>query len=787
MGMPIWKTDYGKYESGQLLEYGISERKRGREMMKNKNFRKILITMAMCSALLAVDLSAAAAPAVYGAWAGMRSEADAAYDTLPSEPRETMRMSAGAGFYASVQDMTMVDGYYIRKVSAAEMGANPKALQAALDEAGTNATAARPYKVVLEPGKYTVNTVIRLLGNTCLYLEGVTFVQAKNEGYNMLVVGNESGAEKGYCYENITICGGTFDKNGNASKTLMKVGHAANFIMENVTMTNIKDAHFMEVAGVNGFTMRGCTVSNMTVTGKAIATYEAIQFDILVDKHIGGYGYEDLISQNILIEGCTFTNLSRGVGNHNAVLNNPMRGIEIKNNTFQNIKSLALRFMDVRNCSITGNTITGTPRAIEFDSVMQEGTYFGTTLDKSSGTPKKYIKPDADQQILVSGNTINCSGKDADGESPTVCVYLRGMEITKAVKAKDGDKVPKGDYYLSGVTIENNKMTTTQHAVFFRNGRNSTVNNNQIVCKGKTDSDDAIYLIQKSIDNTVTKNTIKNPSGSGISLYTKASAKLIADNKITSARNCGIFVDACTAEEITGNTISKPKKIGIVMTANSGSKNISRNTITSAPEGGINVGATNTDLNMSGNIIKKCGSAQILLNNNSTAQTIYVSKNTLTGKSTADGILCTGGNVVIANNKISSNRYSILLTDNVKGTVVFNTCKKNKHNDLSIGFGQYFGYGLAKPASLKAKAKGAKAAQLTWKAVSGAKGYQVFRATEKDGFYTKVATVSKPSYKDQKLKKKTTYYYKVVACNYSGNKNIAVGGDFSQTVTLKTK
>lgn len=65
--------------------------------------------------------------------------------------------------------------------------------------------------------------------------------------------------------------------------------------------------------------------------------------------------------------------------------------------------------------------------------------------------------------------------------------------------------------------------------------------------------------------------------------------------------------------------------------------------------------------------------------------------------------------------------------------------------------------------------KAAKSGQaiLTWKKVNGASGYEIYRATSKNGKYKKIATVKKNSakttYKDRKLEKNKKYYYKVRA------------------------
>ena len=71
-------------------------------------------------------------------------------------------------------------------------------------------------------------------------------------------------------------------------------------------------------------------------------------------------------------------------------------------------------------------------------------------------------------------------------------------------------------------------------------------------------------------------------------------------------------------------------------------------------------------------------------------------------------------------------------------------------------------------------------ATIKWTKVTGAKGYEVYRATSEDGEYTKVATIKSGttvSYKNTKLTPGCHYYYKVVAYNsameYSGYSDVA--------------
>ncbi|HAT89194.1 MAG TPA: hypothetical protein DCS73_05525 [Roseburia sp.] len=90
--------------------------------------------------------------------------------------------------------------------------------------------------------------------------------------------------------------------------------------------------------------------------------------------------------------------------------------------------------------------------------------------------------------------------------------------------------------------------------------------------------------------------------------------------------------------------------------------------------------------------------------------------------------------------------------------------------------------------TLKAKASDAKNVKLTWSKVKGANGYEIYRSTGKNGKYKKVTAISKAgttSYKNGKLKKSTTYYYKIRAYRKVDGKKVY--GDYSSVVSVKTK
>lgn len=85
--------------------------------------------------------------------------------------------------------------------------------------------------------------------------------------------------------------------------------------------------------------------------------------------------------------------------------------------------------------------------------------------------------------------------------------------------------------------------------------------------------------------------------------------------------------------------------------------------------------------------------------------------------------------------------------------------------------------GANKPAKPKIKKITSKRKTITikWTKVKGARGYIIYRATKKKGSYVKVKTISKAttlSWKNKKLKKKKSYYYRIAAYKVVAGKTI---------------
>lgn len=754
-------------------------------------------------------------------------------------------------YFANVEDGSIVDGYYIVKVYASEITSASKTytvVQRALNEAAANATSSNPYKVVVEPGNYTLTKSLHIYSNTYLYMEDVTFTQSASVKSNMLKIGTTSDTQTGYYYKNITIdggtSGGTFNENGN-SNTAIKVAHTKNFCISGITLRNTVDAHLMEIAGVNGFTVNNCIFKEQTMVSRQYL--EAIQIDYLIPSHFSGYAYEVLANKNISVKNCTFSDVPRGVGSHTSIQNLPLNKLTIKNNTFYNLESAAIQLQNCINCTISNNTINKCPRAITIYSMRNygEGNYLASTVTNAGGIASTvscdYIRPSGDQNIIIKNNSITCSGDDVyNPEYERAAILIAGTDCPTDSTPVSGDILPSGNYYVSGVSICKNTISTSQYGIILQDTKKSTIISNTVSFT-TTNAQIGIQLRNSSTDNTIQKNTIKNCNGTSIFIYAGSSCKSLSNNVIKKSNFCDIWVKASTVKSIKSNTLTSSGVHGIFLDSatvttlannklqsvgsysiavssgkvtkiyqniirSSGShsiviyndaavSSISENKLSSGGGYGINIGSINSNLKISSNTIKKSGDAQLYINTDNTSKKITITNNTFSGTSNECGIFVNSGRVSLSKNTLSHFWVPIQILESAKCTVYTNTLKKNSTNKVQLADSTsttlYKRYKQpSKPASVTAKSVSSSKIKLSWKMPSNADGCYIYRSTSKKGTYQKIATVTKSkgtTYTDKKLSKNRTYYYKLVAYKKSTNKNTIFLSSFSKTVSKKTR
>lgn len=563
---------------------------------------------------------------------------DELYEESDFEISDRLRLDDGITSSEGIEVPTGAteDGYFVYRLTSdylttptfnGKKATVTSQIQKILNEARDHATAELPYKIIIAPGTYEISGgALHIYSNTHFFMESVTFLRSGSG--NIMVVGTKSDNAPGYYYKNITLDGGTggavFDQNSNTVSTTLKVGHAENFLMKNFTLKNTIDGHFMEVAGVNGFTLQNCSFQNQTLVSKAY--YEAVQFDILEKDHISGYVYEILPNQNILIDGCRFSRVARGVGSHNSVLNCPMTNIKIQNCTFSDLTSAAIQMTDVSGFTAERNTFTNVPRAISLYAPRTNSTFLPSTIDKyNTAYSDAYQVPAANQNITISGNSIDISGEDAynkDYEKSGIFITGYIQTTQKAPENNDGDTLPAGNYFISGVTIAGNTITTHQgNGIILYDVQNATVTSNT---GNYNDTADKAYrgiLVGNSSSSVVvSQNQINYFPSAGIECTDSSGVQVLNNNifpaadgiLIANSKQCAINSNSISnmrtfspyqngaicltrgsvANSITGNNISDFIGDAIVIKDISQAVTVSSNNITASKGTGIYVAAS---------------------------------------------------------------------------------------------------------------------------------------------------------------------------------------------------
>ena len=512
---------------------------------------------------------------------------------------------APAAVGAAAQETTQPEETQVTEITvrASEIKAKGafKAIQSALNSAHYCATKDNTYKITVEAGSYELRSALHVYSNTTLSIYNVKFTRSKQSICNMIRTGDDTAVNKGgtgyYPNSNITIEGGILN-GGGTENTVVKVTHASRFRMIGTEILNVKNAHIMEVAGVDGLYIKNCSFRDQTLDADDVG-YEVIQLDIPKEGHMVGCRSEALSNRDVQISGCFFTNCPRAIGSHTQILNLPMENIVINDNTFKNIKSVAIQAENWKDCKITNNRIESTPRAIAIYSVFNDGkcAYKAGVLAREGNTETQiseaYQTP-YDANILISGNTIKDCGtvKDIYADYKPLAILLMGQNITKKQKTFDdgGGGYPKGNYYINGVTIKNNQIQTAGHGIFLQDVRNASVCDNTISSAENdlvTGGFNPVTAVESEI-KSISGNTVTASPYNGFELA-KTTVKTISGNNISDVGGSGILLEAQTkvTGSVTENTITKLPGYGLNIRPKCGAGKVYDNIICDCGKGAI--------------------------------------------------------------------------------------------------------------------------------------------------------------------------------------------------------
>ncbi|MDD6728933.1 MAG: right-handed parallel beta-helix repeat-containing protein [Eubacteriales bacterium] len=216
-------------------------------------------------------------------------------------------------------------------------------LKKAFDYTSKNADENNLLTIFIEKGSYEVRQTVHLTSYTTVDLGGARLINSNKKRGNIFKSPEDKPYPKYSSLAECVIKNGTLDGNYNKNQSCMlRLCHAENVLIENVTFLNNYYSHHAELAASKNVTFRNCTFSGQ-VSDLNISSSEAIQIDILDKAHFYGFTcYDNTMNDNITIENCTFKNVFRGVGTHNYFKNLYHTNITVTGCTFENITDCAI-------------------------------------------------------------------------------------------------------------------------------------------------------------------------------------------------------------------------------------------------------------------------------------------------------------------------------------------------------------------------------------------------------------------------------------------------------------
>lgn len=622
-----------------------------------------------------------------------------------------------------------------------------KVIQKYLNLARDNATDDNAYRIVVPEGTYEITSGMSIYSNTHLCLNGVILKRC-SESIGMFRSGNNSDINNGYDgYKNITIEGGILDANGNVkeyadnSGTLIRIAHAKNILLDRVTLQNGNNLHYVEVAGVDGFTMKDCNIygrDSLSTVNTKNRSIEAVQLDVLHDEsRMKNFGnYDDTPMKNVLITDCTFKDVQRGVGSHSMVVGIEFENIRITDNKFENISKTAIAVENYRNCDISNNVIINSGAGIDFKNMhSNEGLGVGDSKIYLPNDTKKTYTYHPNVNTTIRNNKITVKKTKYTDVPTAIRVYGELVDETTAKYAG----IKAGDYYVENVIISDNEISDEAIGIKCGDTRNSVITNNKIRYTGKISASTnySISLYDNSTNNVISGNEITGSGRHGIYTSAGCSKTAIKNNKITSVNGNGIRMFSCGDKNvISGNTLNISRTGGIVL--------------------------DNTNATITNNKLSNDKGNGISVQNSSKAT---IKGNTITKASSRGISVSLGSGATIESNTIrSSGLYGIDIQDPKKknSTIGENKITSSKKCAIHIASKPSVSLKSYHPIVMKKKSADKKGASLTFNKVNGVNKYCIYRKIG-SGAWKRIATKSTTSYIDKNYKKGKKYQYKIVA------------------------
>ena len=634
----------------------------------------------------------------------------------------------------------------------------------------------------------TKNKVTGKVNDSSLKVNGIYI----NSGANVTNL-TENSVEN--CYIDIYVSGSKVGKiTNNTVKTAglhaiyaAKAGAITGDITENTIDTFVESG----IQIYDGSSVGGNISKNTITNGSGTAILITGPKNVKSGSHAGD------ISENT-ITNCT----GDGIGIYHAsycgaIINNVLDTIGGNHNGGDGDYGIILDSMmkaDTYCTKIAGNTIRNI-------------TYAGIAIYSGPAESTSTIYQDT---AFVKGNIENNKLENCGSYKPSAGwkdeIAAGGKQGCLSAIYVDTHGRVKGD-------ICNNTVTKTgEHGIYIH--LCSFVNN----IYGNTVSDvneTGIEVYHSTVLGDIYENTILNSGTNGIAAGESGVVKgEVRNNTITKTGLCGVYLDKSQMNVVKSNQISGVKKHGIYVADKSSLKNAVSNKITmdNQKDGyGVKVGSDCKINSIQKNKIQGkmvygvridgvANNVQIISNtmvckNSSKKEfspirvtgtkkyTIQIKKNTVTGNKTNYGIRIMSGKAEIIGNTVKGTTYPVYVekTD-CKVTVKDNVLSGNTKNFVKTK-NKKVAVSAVKLSSVKNVS--GKKAKISWKKKSDYSNYDIYQSTSSKSGYKKKQSCKGKEYTIGKLKKGTTYYYKVRG--YAKDGKVVVYSDWSNVKSVKIK
>ncbi|MCC8192810.1 MAG: right-handed parallel beta-helix repeat-containing protein [Ruminococcus sp.] len=410
------------------------------------------------------------------------------------------------------------------------------ALKMAKDETST-------VTIKVPSGTYYISSHLRIYSNTYFKLAtGAELVRTNDSDYIMIGGGTSTGYTS---LENVTIYGGTWD--GNVSDTtlangLLKIENASNITVSNATFENVCGTHFVLFTGVSGLNVTNSTFKDFIhYTGAAddykkqtdadisYRSAEALHIDYVVKN--SSTGETGSPCKDVTVSGCTFSNLTTGVGTHHVYSYMNASNITITNNTFKDCYYYCVNTAGFTDFLMSNNTATNTAGLIFAESTT--GTVKNNTITAkstlsgkmynydtfSTSTPTLNVARFSDSTVKFYNNTVKNSSANCVYVCADSTVTVERCTLTGATNAGVG--VNDATVKLLDTTIKN----SGSNGVTLKEGSTITAKRNYIYGSARN----AFYLANKST-GTITDNSMNKNGTNDLSLSDKSTGVVFKNN-----------------------------------------------------------------------------------------------------------------------------------------------------------------------------------------------------------------------------------------------------------------